>query len=160
MESPEVWFEDFGSGQLSNGQAVINLDALFLETVVIDDKHPLRVFVQMEGESQDVYVIKNSTSFTVKERNNGNSNAPFSYRVIAKRVHFQDHRFGNDPVWGPGDTRQYSSYAKPTPIDYNEAVQFWQENRKNAKQDPLPETIKRFNPKDQFNASLSEAERK
>ncbi len=143
-ESPEVWFEDLGGGKLVNGVATINLDPLFIETVVIDDAHPMRVFVQMEGESEEVFVTKTHSSFTVKERNNGTSNADFSYRIMAKRVHFQDHRFGNDPVWGPGDTRQYSSYAKPTPIDYNEAVQFWADFKKNHKQGPLPESFKAF----------------
>lgn len=138
-ESPEVWFEDLGGGKLVNGQATIQLDALFLETVVIDDKHPMRVFIQMEGESQEVYVTKTNTSFTVKERNNGHSNADFSYRVMAKRVHFQDHRFGNDPVWGPGDTRKYAQYATPPPVDYDENVRFQEAQKKNWKQTPMPE---------------------
>lgn len=116
-EAPEVWFEDLGGGKLVNGEAVIQLDPLFLETVVIDEAHPMRVFIQMEGESEEVYVIKGTSSFTVKERNNGASNADFSYRIMAKRIHFQDHRFGNDPVWGPGDTRKYSEYATPPPVD-------------------------------------------
>jgi hypothetical protein len=138
-ESPEVWFEDLGGGKLVNGQATIQLDALYLETVVIDAQHPMRVFIQMEGESQEVYVTKTNTSFTVKERNNGNSNADFSYRVMAKRVHFQDHRFGNDPVWGPGDTRKYAQYATPPPVDYDANIQFQESQRKNWKQTPMPE---------------------
>ncbi len=138
-ETPEVWFEDIGSGTLKNGSTVIELDPLFLETVVIDDQHPMHVFVQMEGESQEVYVIKGKTNFTVKERNSGTSNADFSYRIMAKRVHFQDHRFGNDPVWGPGDTRKYSQYATPPAIDYNENVKLLEEQKKNWKQTPMPE---------------------
>lgn len=138
-ESPEVWFEDLGGGKLVNGEATIQLDELFLQTVVIDEKHPMRVFVQMEGESEEVYITKGQTSFKVKERNNGTSNAEFSYRVMAKRVHFQDHRFGNDPVWGPGDTRKYSQYATPPPIDYNENIKFQAEQKQNWKQTPMPE---------------------
>lgn len=138
-ETPEVWFEDIGGGKLVNGQATVNLDPLFLETVVIDDKHPMHVFIQMEGESNEVYVIKDKTSFTVKERGNGTSDAAFSYRIMAKRVHFQDHRFGNDPVWGPGDTRQYSQYAPPPPVDYYENVRFQEEQKKNWKPTPMPE---------------------
>ncbi len=34
MESPEIWFEDFGSGILVNGQATVIIDPLFAETVV------------------------------------------------------------------------------------------------------------------------------
>ena len=137
-EAPEVWFEDLGGGKLNNGEALIELDPLFLETVVIDETHPMRVFIQMEGESQEVYVIKGTTSFIVKERNNGTSNAEFSYRIMAKRIHFQDHRFGNDPVWGPGDTRQYSQYATPPPIDYEENIRFQEAQKLNWKQTPMP----------------------
>ena len=63
-------------------------------------------------------VIKDDDNkgFTVKEKNNGNSNISFSFRIMAKRLHFQDHRFGNDPVWGDGDTRQYNQYATQIPL--------------------------------------------
>lgn len=138
-ESPEVWFEDIGGAQLVGGKATVLLDAMFLETVVIDRGHPLRVFIQMEGESQEVFVTPGTTSFDVKERNGGQSNAPFSYRVMAKRVNFQDHRFGNDPVWGPGDTRRYSQYAAPPPVGYEENVQFQAQQRQQWVQGPMPE---------------------
>ena len=138
-ETPEVWFEDIGSGKLQGGKTTIELDSLFLETVVIDAKHPMRVFVQMEGESEEVYVIKGKTNFIVKERNEGNSNAEFSYRVMAKRVNFQDHRFGNDPVWGPGDTRKYAQYALPPPVDYDENLKFQKQQKQDWKQTPMPE---------------------
>lgn len=138
-ETPEVWFEDIGSDVLKNGEANIELDPLFLETVVIDEQHPMHVFVQMEGESDDVYVIKGKTGFKVKERHNGTSNTAFSYRIMAKRVHFQDHRFGNDPVWGPGDTRKYAQYAPPPPVNYEENVKFQEKLRREWKQTPMPE---------------------
>lgn len=138
VEASEVWFEDIGGGKLVNGECTINLDELFLETVVIDDKHPMRVFIQMEGESQEVFVEKGTTYFKVKERNGGQSNAEFSYRIMAKRVHFQDHRFGNDPMWGPGDTRAFMQYADPPPVNYEECVKFWAEKRANWKPTPMP----------------------
>ncbi|MGL4596233.1 MAG: hypothetical protein ACRCYO_01820, partial [Bacteroidia bacterium] len=122
-ETPEVWFEDIGMGQLVNGRTTINLDPLFLETVLIDDTHPMQVFIQVQGDCNDVFVIPGKTSFEVVEKGGGNSNVKFSYRIMAKRLHFADHRFGNDPVWGPGDTRQYNSDAKPRPIDYYQGVQ-------------------------------------
>lgn len=98
----------------------------------------MHVFVQMEGESEDVYVVPGKTSFKVKERKNGTSNTAFSYRIMAKRLHFQDHRFGNDPVWGEGDTRGYSQYAPPPPADYAENVRFQEEQRQNWKPTPMP----------------------
>jgi hypothetical protein len=130
-ETPEVWFEDIGSAQLVNGRTTINLDPLFLETVLIDDQHPMQVFIQVQGECNDVFVIPGKTSFEVVEKGGGNSNVKFSYRVMAKRLHFADHRFGSDPVWGSGDTRQYNSDAKPRPIDYYQGLQMDAEEKAN-----------------------------
>lgn len=138
-ESPEVWFEDVGTGRLVNGEARIALDPLFLETVVIDAEHPMHAFVQLEGDCKGVFVETGTTGFRVKELQNGTSDAPFSYRIMAKRVHFQDHRFGNDPVWGAGDTRSYMQYASPPPVDHEENLRFQTESRANWKQPPVPE---------------------
>jgi hypothetical protein len=93
MESPEVWFEDFGSGQLQNGYAKIILDPLFLETVTINDKHPMHVFIQLEGQCDGgVYVVKNSNGFEVYQNGNNTSNAKFSYRIVAKRKGNENER--------------------------------------------------------------------
>ena len=55
-ESPEVLFQDFGTGKLVNGEAVILLDEIFSKNIHVDQSHPLRVFVQLEGECNGVYV--------------------------------------------------------------------------------------------------------
>ncbi len=97
-ESPEIWFEDLGGGKLTNGSTHIALDAMFLETVFIDAEHTTRIFLQEEGESNGLIVIKDADGkgFTVKEKNNGTSNIDFSYRIMAKRRFYQDQRFGVD----------------------------------------------------------------
>jgi hypothetical protein len=46
-ESPEVWFEDMGSGKLVNGVCRIELDDLFKEVTAVDEMHPMHVFVQI-----------------------------------------------------------------------------------------------------------------
>ena len=138
MESPEVWFEDFGTATLVNGQIHVELDDLFRQTTVIDDAHPMHVFVQAQGECNDLYVVPGTSGFTVKEKNGGQSNVRFSYRVVAKRVHFQDHRFGNDPVWGPGDTREFSQYAEPPALDYHERVAQVERHKREWKPTPMP----------------------
>jgi len=137
-ESPEVWFEDIGRAKLVNGKCTINLDSIFKQVTVIDTDHPMHVFVQPEGESEDLYVIPGTTSFTVREKNNGSSNIAFSYRIMAKRIHFQDHRYGNDPVWGEGDTRPYMQYAIPPRIDYQSNMELQIQQRQNFKQPPMP----------------------
>ena len=100
QESPEVWFEDFGEGQLMGGLAHINLDPLFLETVTIDAKHPLKVFIQLNDDCNGVYVQRQATGFEVVELARGNSRAHFTYRVVAKRKGYENARLeagGNTP---------------------------------------------------------------
>ena len=144
-ESPEVWFEDIGSGQLVNGRVTIDLDPLFLETVLIDEEHPMHVFISVYGECNDVYVLPETTRFEVVEKNQGTSNIKFSYRVMAKRLHYADHRFGNDPTWGEGDTRDYNIDVTPRPIDYNEAIQLKQQYRLNSSSNINPQFKTRKN---------------
>jgi hypothetical protein len=92
QESPEVWFEDFGEGQLQGGLARIDLDPLFLETVTIDEKNPMKVFIQLNDDCHGVYVQRMATGFEVKELRTGASSAHFTYRVIAKRKGFETAR--------------------------------------------------------------------
>jgi hypothetical protein len=97
-ESPEMWFEDFGFAQLQNGTAHIKLEDLFLETVFIDDAHKMHVVLQEQAESKGLYFVVDADhkGFTVKEKKGGNSNAAFSYSIMAKRRFYQDQRFGVD----------------------------------------------------------------
>ncbi len=92
QESPENWFEDFGEGELMNGSVHIDLDKLFLETVTINGTYPMKVFIQVEGNCNGVYVSKGTTGFDVIELNNGTSNVSFSYRIVAKRKGYEDKR--------------------------------------------------------------------
>ncbi len=91
QESPEVWFEDFGSAQLVNGHAHIALDQLFLETVTVNSQHPLKVFVQLtSGMPVPVVVEKGATGFEVRAQDQ--LNATFDYRVVAKRKGYENER--------------------------------------------------------------------
>jgi hypothetical protein len=85
QESPEVWFEDFGEGQLMGRMAHIDLAPLFLETVTIDDQHPMKVFIQLNDDCHGFYVQRQATGFEVIELGRGTNSAHFSSRVVAKR---------------------------------------------------------------------------
>jgi hypothetical protein len=91
ISSPEHWFEDAGSGQLSNGEAVINIEAVFGETVNTGvDYH---VFLTPNGDCKGLYVTRKSpTSFVVRELSGGTSNIAFDYRIMAKRKGFEEFR--------------------------------------------------------------------
>ena len=111
QESPESWFEDFGEGRLVDGTAHIDLDPLFLETVSIEQEHPMKVFVQLEGDCNGVYVSKGTTGFDVHELKGGRSNVSFSYRVVAKRRGYEEDRLEfaksavDDPTFYPEAAR-------------------------------------------------------
>ena len=91
IESPESWFEDFGSGQLSSGTAVISLEPTFVQTVNTGvDYH---VFLTPRGDSHGLYVTnETATSFEVREQGGGASSIAFDYRIVAKRRGFEKVR--------------------------------------------------------------------
>ena len=91
-ESAEVWFTDYGKARLENGECRIDLDPLFLETVTIDDENQMMVFLQEEDECNGLYVKIGDTTFDVIEKDAGQSNASFSYRVVAKRKGLENKR--------------------------------------------------------------------
>jgi len=115
MESPEIWFEDIGSGKLVNGSTHIALDDMYTETVTIDNKHPMHIFLQEQGDSNSLFVTPdaNGKGFTVKEKQGGTSNVAFSFRIMAKRRFYQDHRFGVDSMQPFGNNLETAEYHEP-----------------------------------------------
>jgi hypothetical protein len=88
-ESPEILFTDYGTGRLRNGRAHVELDPRFCGNVIIDERHPLRVFVQLEGDENSRGVIvtrKTATGFDVVELEQGHSNATFQWQATANRA--------------------------------------------------------------------------
>jgi hypothetical protein len=84
MESPENWFEDFGSGHLTDGAATIEIDPTFAQTVSLDAGY--HVFLTPNGDCDVLYVTaKTATGFAVREAKGGKSNVAFDYRIVAKR---------------------------------------------------------------------------
>ena len=86
-EAPENLFQDYGVGQLVNGKVHITIDPIFAKNIVVNEKHPLRVFVQLEGDCKGVYVTnKTKDGFDVIELNAGSSNTSFSWSIVANRA--------------------------------------------------------------------------
>jgi hypothetical protein len=91
-ESPENYFEDFGSGALANGEASVALDPEFAETV--DAGAGYYVFVTPKGDCEGLYVLnETATGFDVKELKGGTSDVGFDYRIVAKRKGYENVRF-------------------------------------------------------------------
>jgi hypothetical protein len=92
-EAPEVLFEDYGVAKLNDGEAYITLDKILAASMKIDEKHPLKVFIQLEGDCNGVFVTdKSNTGFRVKELNKGNSNVSFSWHIVGSRADSKDEK--------------------------------------------------------------------
>ncbi|MDI3282668.1 hypothetical protein [Polyangium sp. 15x6] len=109
-EAPEVLFEDYGEARLENGFVHVELDPIFTANVQVDERHPLRVFIQLEENEQTRGVVvknKSATGFDVVELGGGTSNMPFQWHVVCNRAdeitpsgrlsHYADLRFGIAP---------------------------------------------------------------
>ena len=67
MQSPENWFEDFGSGSLTNGAVTIKLDPTFAQTVNTGTEY--HVFLTPNQSISDVEELKalQSECFTMAQ---------------------------------------------------------------------------------------------
>ncbi len=89
VESPDVWFEDFGSGQLTNGQGFVEIDPLFAKSVNLNMEY--HVFLTPLGDCNGLYIAnKTATGFEVRELSGGTANVAFDYRIVAKRAGYED----------------------------------------------------------------------
>jgi len=77
--------EDFGQGQIVNGQGYVQIDAAFGSTV--DFRRPYLVFLTPDGDTNGLYIAgKTSQGFTVRETRGGRSTIAFDYRIVAKPI--------------------------------------------------------------------------
>lgn len=108
IESPENWFEDFGTAQLDKGIARIVLDPTFLQTV--NTEMAYQVFLTPNGDCEGLYVAEKTVrGFEVRELHGGKSNTTFDYRIVAKRRGFETLRLQEVPAQraaGPPQAKQ------------------------------------------------------
>jgi hypothetical protein len=89
MESPELWFEDFGAAKLVRGHALVKLDVDFVKVIKRGD---YKVFLTPEGDCRGLYVRRRATSFQVRELMGGKSSIAFSYCIVGRRKDIKRHR--------------------------------------------------------------------
>jgi hypothetical protein len=83
MESPECWFEDFGTASLRGGKARVKLERDFAALIRSSDYH---VFFTPLGDCNGLYVsARRGGAFEVRELNGGRSNVRFDYRIVGRR---------------------------------------------------------------------------
>ena len=91
MESPEVWFEDFGGGQIVGGVGTVRLEPSFLQTVNL--KSGYHIFLTPLGDCKGLYVAnKTGKDFEVRELGGGQATVKFEYRIVAHRAGYDKTR--------------------------------------------------------------------
>lgn len=116
VQSPENWFEDFGSGQLASGMAHVQLENTFAHTVNAGvDYH---VFVTPKGDCKGLYVTnENAGGFEVRELGGGQSSIAFDYRIVARRKGYENVRLADatEIAKVPSIKRKQGPVSKPEP---------------------------------------------
>lgn len=102
-ESPENWFEDFGTVTLKNGRAVVKIDKTFALTT--NTAVPYQIFLTPNGNCRGLYVTrKTADSFEVRELGGGRSNVKVDFRIVARRRGYENVRFAPAPL--PPNTKR------------------------------------------------------
>jgi hypothetical protein len=91
VEAADNWFEDAGSGRLSNGVTIVRFDPAFSQT--INPNVEYHVFLTPKGVCTGLYVSdERADGFEVHEQPGGHSNIAFDYRIMARRKGFESVR--------------------------------------------------------------------
>ncbi len=97
QESPENWFEDFGSGEIHGGRAEVQLAGDFRLTVTINDSYPMKVFITPNADIGRWWVEKDNTGFVLMAPE-APQGAQFDYRIVAKRKGYEGLRLERTPA--------------------------------------------------------------
>ncbi|MBL7702616.1 MAG: hypothetical protein JNM14_10210 [Ferruginibacter sp.] len=122
-ESPEYWYQDYGSVKLVNGKAHVNLDPILVDVVFVDDKNPIRVFctpVDMLYFNGVTIVNQTPTGFDLVELNGGKHSGTLDYQLVVKpKTNYGVGRFPQapGPAWVKSDKEPAAAKAKNNPKD-------------------------------------------
>jgi hypothetical protein len=119
IESPEVWFEDFGAGQLTDGESTVYFDPVFAQTVNLNASY--HVFVTPVSDKAVLLFVttKGPSSFTIRGVTLAGEpvSAAFDYRIVARRVGYENLRLEPVQTSGHSEERQETSPARLDQID-------------------------------------------
>ncbi|MBN1889245.1 MAG: hypothetical protein JW850_14725 [Thermoflexales bacterium] len=90
VESPGVWFEDFGTAQLIDGEAVVTLEPVFAQTINLTETY--HVYLTPLGDCALYVADKGPTTFTVRAMGGQTCSVAFDYRIVARRLGYEDTR--------------------------------------------------------------------
>lgn len=100
-ESPEYWYQDYGSVALQNGFAHVNLDPILADIIFVDDDNPIRVFctpVNMTHFNGVAIMNQTASGFDLVELNDGQHSGILHYQIVVKpKTNYGEGRFPQAP---------------------------------------------------------------
>ncbi|MEO8088266.1 MAG: hypothetical protein ABI763_15705, partial [Bacteroidota bacterium] len=122
-ESPEYWYYDYGTVNLVNGFAHVDLDPILRDIIVVDASNPLKVFPQVNIASSNGVAIMNKTAtgFDIVEVNGGTNSGEVDYQIVAKpKTNYGEGRFSQapGPAWLKHEKEPAAAKAA-NQLDYN-----------------------------------------
>ena len=100
-ESPEYWYQDYGTVQLVNGQAHVDLDPILADIIMVTSEYPVRVFctpVDMPAFNGVAQMNRTATGFDLVELNGGTHSGTLDYQIVVKpKTGFGEGRFPQAP---------------------------------------------------------------
>lgn len=100
-ESPEYWYQDYGTVQLTNGRAHVDLDPILADIIFVNSENPLRVFctpVDMPQFNGITVTNRTERGFDILELNGGTHSGTLEYQLVVKpKTNYGEGRFMQAP---------------------------------------------------------------
>ncbi|MBC7607690.1 MAG: hypothetical protein H7199_12160 [Burkholderiales bacterium] len=142
-ESPEYWYQDYGTVQIVNGRATITLDDILADIIVVDDENPIRVIctpVGMPYFNGITILSQTKNSVEILELNGGNHSGKLQYQLVAKpKTNYGEGRFPQapGPAYLKADKEPMAAKAQNQPND-GRRIYRW----------PTDQEVYKYNPED------------
>lgn len=142
-ESPEYWYQDYGTVELVNGKATIHLDEILADIIIVDEENPIRVICTPVGMPYfNGITIMNQTKNTVEilELNGGNHSGKLQYQLTVKpKTNYGEGRFPQapGPAYLKAEKEPILAKTKNQPND-GRKIFHW----------PADHTVYKYNPED------------
>ncbi|SEP66177.1 hypothetical protein [Flavobacterium urocaniciphilum] len=142
-ESPEYWYQDYGTVQMTNGKATIILDEILSDIIIVDEENPIRVICTPVGMPffNGVTIMNQTTnSVEILELNGGNHSGKLQYQIVVKpKTGYGEGRFPQapGPAYLKSDKEPLAAKTKNQPNDGRKIFQW-----------PADHIVYKYNPED------------
>lgn len=122
-ESPEYWYQDYGTIQMVNGKATIVLDEILADIIIVDEENPIRVIctpVGMPYFNGVTIMSQTKKSVEILELNGGEHSGKLQYQIVVKpKTNYGEGRFPQapGPAYLKSDKEPIAAKAKNQPND-------------------------------------------